>query len=351
MKRFPRATALHLVLVAALAFAPRGAFASPPAAANGPTAAELATARQLFAEALAAQDQGRCGDAILIYERIAKIAVSPVLYLRLGTCNEALGRVVEAINAFELATQEAEKKRDTEVIAESRAHLVKLRSKVARLAVHVPTDADGVEIAIDGRPVSAALAGATMLVDPGRRHVVVRAANYEKAFEADVAAAPEQPAMVTADLGKKIAAPTPAIAPPPAAPLAPKPASDPVKALPPEAPPDRIPGAIAGGVTAAVGLGAVISGLSAHAKFGEFLTENANPKPGSRASRERLHDSGQAAALVSTVLTGAFVVGAGVTVYLLANPPRKTSAVAARRTAFAPWIASTGGGLVVGGDL
>jgi hypothetical protein len=351
MKRFLRATAL---LLAALSVAPRVAFAGPPAPASGPTAAELATARLLFAEALAAQDQGRCADAIPIYERIAKIAVSPVLYLRIGTCNESLGRVVEAINALELATQEAEKKRDAEVAKESRAHLAKLRLKVARLAVQVPEGAEGVEIAIDGRAVSAALAGTTMLVDPGRRHVVVRAANYEKAFETDVATAAEQPATVTADLGnKKVAAP--AIAPPPpvavAAPIPPKLASEPAKMPLPEAPPDRLPGLVAGGITAGVGIGALISGLIAHSRFDEFLMENSNPRPFSHDARQHLHDSGEAAALVSTVLTGAFVVGAGFTMVLLVNPPRKTGATTARRASLSPWITAASGGLVVGGEL
>lgn len=354
MKRPLRATAL---LLAALSAEPRVALAGPPSPTSEPTAAELATARQLFGEALAAQDQGRCAEAIPIYERIAKIAVSPVLYLRIGTCNELLGRVVEAINALELATQEAEKKHDAEVATESRAHLAKLRSKVARLAVQVPEGAEGVEITLDGRAVSAALAGATMLVDPGRRHVVVRAANYEKAFEADVATAAEQPSIVTADLGaKKVAAPTIAIAPPPAvaaapAPSPPKVVAEPVKPQPVEAQPNRVPGAIAGGVTLGVGIGALISGLIAHSKFDEFLMENSNPRPLSHDARQRLHDSGEAAAMVSTVLSGAFVVGAGLTVVLLVNPPRKTSAATARRASLSPWIAAAGGGLVVGGEL
>lgn len=349
MKRLPRATAL---LLAALSAAPRAALAGPPAPAAEPTAAELATARLLFAEALAAQDQGRCADAIPIYERIAKIAVSPVLYLRIGTCNESLGRVVEAINALELATQEAEKKRDTEVAKESRAHLAKLRPKVARLAVHVPEGAEGVEITIDGRAVSAALAGAPMLVDAGRRHVVVRAANYETAFEADVTAAADQPATVTADLGKKVAAPAPApsIAPPPA-PIPPRLALEPLKMPLREAPPDRSPGLVAGGVTVGVGIGALISGLIAHSRFDEFLMENSNPKPHSLDARQRLHDSGEAAALVSTVLSGAFVVGAGLTVVLLVNPPRKTAATTAKRASLSPWFPTAGGGLVVRGEL
>lgn len=353
MTRPTPASALLIVALATLAAAPRLALAQPAAAAAPePTAPELATARLLFAEALAAQDQGRCAEAVAIYQRIAKITVSPVLYLRIGTCHESLGHVVEAINAFELATQEAEKKRDTAVATEARAHLARLRPKVAHLAVQVPADAEGIAIILDDRPVSAALAGATMVVDPGRRHVVVRASNYERAFEADVAATAEQPSTVTADLGKKkaIASVSAAVIAP--APLASKPVAEPVKAPPPEPAANRIPGAIAGGVTGAVGLGALISGLIAHAKFDEFVMENANPRAGSLAGRQRLRDSGEAAALASTVLTGVFIAGAGVTAYLLVNPPRRSlAASAARRPALAPWIAATGGGVVVRGDL
>lgn len=352
MKRLLRATALVL---AALSASPRRALAEPPSPAL-PTAAELATARQLFSEALAAEDHGRCADAVPVYERIARITVSPVLYLRLGACHEALGHVVEAINAFELAAQEAEKKRDVDVAKESRARLVKLRPRVARLAVHVPEGAEGVEIVIDDRPVSAALAGATVLVDPGRRHVVVRARNYESAFEADVAASAEQPLTVNVDLGgKKVAeAPAPpaaAAAAPAPAPVAPQPAVPPPRPLPPAAPPDRFPGYVAGGATVGVGVAALVTGLVAHSKFAEFVIENGNPKPGSHAARERLHDSGQAVALASTVLTGAFIVGAGVTAYLLANPPRRAITLMPRRTAVAPWAGPTSGGLVFGGDL
>jgi hypothetical protein len=356
MKRQIRAIAL---LVLALSASPRGARADPPAP---PAAADLATARQLFSEALAAEDQGRCAEAIPVYERIARIAVSPVLYFRLGVCNEALGRVVEAINAFELAAQEAEKKRDADVTKEARARLAKLRPRVARLAVRVPRGAEGVEIVIDDRPVSAALADAPLLVDPGPHHVVVRARSHARAFAIDVTAAADRPVTVSADLGEmRVAAPAPEPGPA-ASPIAEAPRTrspeapstlpaEASKALHAEAPPDRWSGYLAGGATVGVGLGALVSGLVAHARFQEFLIDNGNPKPGSRPARERLHDSGQAAALASTVLTGAFLVGTGLTAYLLANPPGKASASLPRRAAFAPWAGPTGGGLVLGGDL
>lgn len=353
MIKRPRATALLLVALAvaiaiAIALSPRRARAEGPAAE--PTAAELATARRLFGDALAAEDQGRCAEAIPIYQRVARIAVSPVLYLRLGICSEALGHLVEALNAFELAAQEAEKKRDADVGKEARARLAALRPRVARLAVHLPDDAAGVEILIDDRPVSAALAGAPILVDPGRRHVFVRAANYEGTFEADVAAVAERAAMVNVDLGHRKAAPLAASRAAEA--LSPAVAA-PARALPAEAPPSRLPGYVVVGVTAAVGIGALVSGIIAHDRYDEFVMMNANPRPGSHEERARLHDSGQASALASTLFTGAFLAGAGLTVYLIVSPSPTRGALDAmsRRAAFTPWAGPTGGGLVLGGDL
>jgi hypothetical protein len=347
-----RRTRAFLLLVAvAAASSPPSALAqpAPPSAApSAPTAEELATARQLFAAALEAEDKGRCADAIGIYERIAKIAVSPVLYFRLGTCHEALGHVVAAVNAFELAVQEADRKRDADVAKESKAHLEKLRPKTARLAIRVPADAEGVKITLDDRPVSAALAGATMVVDPGPRHVVVRAENYEKAFEADVPTAPGEAADVTADLGAKKAAALPpplsasaSVAPPP-------PAMAMASAVPPPAlAPNRVPAYAVGGGALATGIVALATGLAAHAKFDEFLIENTSPKPHSFHARQDLHDAGQTLGLASTALTGVAVGGMAVALVLYLVPPASRPA----RASWRPWIGAGSGGLILEGPL
>ena len=129
-----------------------------PAGPAPASAAELSAARQLFGEALQAKDHGDWKGALERYERISKITVSPVLYFHMGACHEALGHVVEAINAYELASQEAQKKRDREVGKESKAQLDKLRPQVAFLTLTLlPEGMEDVSISLDGTPVRTAL--------------------------------------------------------------------------------------------------------------------------------------------------------------------------------------------------
>ena len=71
---------------------------------------------------------------------------------------------------------------------------------------------------------------------------------------------------------------------------------------------------VAGGVTVALILGAVVTGIVANSKHSTF--ESINGQPGHSASEiDSARSSGKSMALVSTVLTGAAIVGAGVTVY------------------------------------
>ncbi len=168
--------------------------------------------------------------------------------------------------------------------------------RAARLAVRVPEGAEGVEIVIDDRPVSAALADAPLLVDPGPHHVVVRAQprailhggrHRRRRGAGDGERRPREQEGCAARPEPRPAAPPPAAEAPKAI------HAEAPRATPAEATPDRWRGYLAGGVTAGVGVGALVSGLVAHARFQEFLIENGNPKPGSRPARERSTTAGR----------------------------------------------------------
>lgn len=325
------------------------------AAPRRPSAAELASARRLFAEALAAEDQGRWAAALELYERVSKVAVSPSLWYHLGVCHEALGHVIEALNAFELAVSGATARGETALAKESRSRLEKLREKVAKLVLHLPDDAEGVRIEIDGEPVNPALAGAAILVTPGERRVVVKAANYSGELDTTVLA--EVGAVVELklhdDLGPKRSR-TPAQ---PAVLARPAPARE------ADAGPDHLPAYVAGGATLALAAGALITGIAADNTRDVFLAKNENPAPGSLDERRSLRARGQALAITSTVLTGAAVVAGGLTAYLLwpsstpgaASPrtagPRAPASRAPSSASAAPWIGAEGGGIVVWGAL
>lgn len=338
--------------------APRPALAqaappAPPGAAEPapPSAAELSAARQLFGEALDAEDHGDWKGALERYERIRKVTVSPVLYFHLGACHEALGNVVEAINAYELASQEAQKKRDRDVAKESKAQLDKLRPRVALLTLTLlPEGMDDVSIALDGTPIRAALAGTAMPINPGKRHLVVRSESHEKVVELDLDAAAGSASSITADLGaKKAVAPAlpdkGVVPPPPPLPL------KVIVAPPPQAPApaaNRTPAYLVGGGALALGAGALVTGLLAHGKYTAYIEQNAKPEQFPKVQRVELRDSGRALAVVSTALTLGAVVAGGVSVYLFTATPRAARPV---KAALSPWIGPGVGGLSLVGEL
>ncbi|WP_437659382.1 hypothetical protein [Sorangium sp. So ce1182] len=358
----PPAAASAPLSVVGSAPPPAAASAPPPAAATSapppaaaprqPSAAELASARRLFALGLAAEDQGRWAEALEAYERIRKIVVSPSLLYHLGACHEALGHVVEALNAFELALSGATARRELALARESRARIEKLRVRTSQIVLRLPEDAAGVHVEIDGEPINPALVGAAILVTPGERRVVVRAENYEARFEAAVQAETGAVVELRAELGsRRPVAPARPLALTRAAPLrapAPGPRISPVAVV---------------GAAAALAAGAVVTGVIAYDVRHTFLKKNANPAPGSLDERQALRDRGQALAITSTVLTGAALVAGGFATYLFwpSSSPRAAPADTAGRlarparapgpTALSPWIGLDGAGVAVRGAL
>jgi hypothetical protein len=92
-----RGLSVGVILMAALAAGAttRGVRAQDgPEARPLPTAAELATARQWFAQGLKAEDQSQWAEALKLFDRVVKVAASPVVHYHVGFCNEQLGHVV-----------------------------------------------------------------------------------------------------------------------------------------------------------------------------------------------------------------------------------------------------------------
>lgn len=326
--------------------APPAAVASDtaaPAAPHKPSAAELASARRLFALGLAAEDGGRWAEALETYERISKIVVSPPLWYHLGVCHEALGHVVEALNAFELAASGAAARNELALARESRARREKLRVKTSQIVLQLPEDATGVRVEIDGEPIHAALVGAAILVSPGARRVVVEAENYAARFEASVQAETGAVVELRADLGRKRS---------PAVLLSSAPAPGP-----------RISPVVVVGTAAALAAGAVVTGAIAYDVRHSFMKKNANPAPGSMGERQALHDRGKALGVTSTVLTGAALIAGGFATYLFwpSSSPAAPPDAAGRRlapaprtpgpTALSPWVGADGAGVAVQGVL
>lgn len=147
-----------------------------PAPKREATKEELAAARQLFKEAKDLETEGEWEEALSRLERVGKVKMTPQVRFHIALCQENVGRWVDAINGFELAAQEAlklgEKGKDVAEAAPPRAE--KLRAKVPTLKLTVEGKVRTSKVFIDGAPVSLALAGTLIPVDPGDHRIEVR---------------------------------------------------------------------------------------------------------------------------------------------------------------------------------
>lgn len=333
-------TAVACVAVVASARS-RMAFAQvAPARAAPPSPAELAAARQLFGEGLRASDAGRWREALGAFQRVERIITSPQVHYQIGVCHERLGELVEALNEFEMAIQEAEVKRAPDVVRESRAHADAIRRKVARVVIRVPPDAKGVSVTIDGRPIHVALLGTAMPVNPGDRAIAVRAENYASAFTTTLRLGPNDERAIDATLGEKKKKPTATAHPPPPPPTA-------APSPPPLPKRSYVPVIITGSVTFALTVGATATGIAAHADYTQYIRENATPPTTPKAEREALRSAGIGKAWASTALTLASLAGAGVTIYFVVRAPESPGP----RVSWAPWASPDGGGVSLRGSL
>lgn len=327
--------------VQGVAMAAGAAEGTPGAAQEKPTAAELASARRLFNQALGAEDRGRWAEALEIYERVSRVAVSPSVHYHMGVCHEELGHLVEAINAYELAISSAESRREIALGRESRARLDAVRARTPSLTIALPDGAEGVSIELDGQPLNAALAGAPVPINPGERRVTVRADSHARPYEITLRVAAGDTHELRADLGPKKA-------PPASQATIAAPKRLPAPAPPPPPAPNRLPGFITGGAAIVLAAGAVATGVAAYGLREEYLEQNANPTPGSRDRRESLRNQGQALAITSTGLSGGALIAAGLATYLLWPSSPAAPKSSARIT---PWVGPTGAGIGVGGAL
>lgn len=152
--------------------APLHAQDAPPE--KEPTGEELAAARALFSEAKDLEAAGEWKKALKRLQKVAKIKMTPQVRFHIALCHENLGRLVEAINGYELAAQEAQAVGAQDVIDNAPPRAEALRARVAHLVLEVSGKVRVSKIYLDDREVSLALAGTKIPVDPGSHRVEVR---------------------------------------------------------------------------------------------------------------------------------------------------------------------------------
>ncbi len=142
----------------------------------------LEQARRAFAEGEAAEARGDCATAIERYAAVAAVKETAAVRLRIGRCQERLGRMMDALAAYDRARELARADAQaldvaTQVATDLRARIPTVQVRVARGVVGATVKIDGVDV-----PPGAGPRG----VDPGQ-HVVVAEApgrvRFENTFE------------------------------------------------------------------------------------------------------------------------------------------------------------------------
>jgi tetratricopeptide (TPR) repeat protein len=190
---------------------PASGLAAPTEEGGTYQAKDLRTAEELFNEGVRLNSYGRPEEALACFERAYRLVPKPLVLFVMGRLYESLGRPAEAADALErvlaggsLSEKQAE---------EARATLSRSESVVARLSLDTDVPA---RVLIDGVEVARTPLRRTLLVDPGRPHLLTLVA----------LGLPEAHRSVTFSEGSKntiviaLRPPVPPVAATPAAPLA-----------------------------------------------------------------------------------------------------------------------------------
>jgi hypothetical protein len=145
---------------------------STPAPA-APSAEELAAARELWTKGLELEKQKDWAGALATFESVGKVRMTPQVRYHIGLASEQLGKLVDALNAYQLAIQEARQLGDKarDVLENTPPRIEVLRGRVAKLRLTVTGTIRTSSLFLDGRKLSLALLDHEIPVDPGQ-HVI-----------------------------------------------------------------------------------------------------------------------------------------------------------------------------------
>lgn len=346
-----------LLITMALSFA-----SSICSAALAPAPPDAKAARDHFDKGIAAYEERRFGDAVEEFEAAYRISGAFKILFNIGQVSVALGRPVDAVDAYDKylklggATVPAERRKEVQLEIEHQL------ARIGTLAVR--TVPEGAEVRIDG-----ALVGKTPLPRAARlpvgRHTVeaILAEHAPQLREVEIAGRAEVGVELT--LKPLAAAPAPEVAKP--APTPPSPAVIPVMILPPPAPapatepttvtarpsPVRAEGAgppsdpvnwqrVIGSVVAVAGLGvATVGGVMAYKGINQ--TDEARERLGGAQTGEEYdlikpeYDAAKHRAQVGWIVAGIGAAGVVGGILLVATAPERRSSLA-----LAPWTGSQG---------
>lgn len=297
----------------------------PSLAAAAPSASDRAAAEVLFDEAIRLLDAGDAAGACPKLEESQRLDPGVGTLLYLADCYRAVGRTASAWATFREASYAAEAARQPDRVAVANAEADKLKPSLSYVTLVVADpETAGLEVQRDGEPVSRALWGSPLPLDPGE-HQIAATAPGKTAWSKTVVV-PKGPVTLSIDVPALEAAPaataaTPTPPPPsPAAPAVPDSSSDPGSSR-----------ATWGWV--AIGVGG--AGLVVGSVFGVLASQDnkaaddeCRPDDATLCNSKGvdLADSAASKAMVSTVAFGVGLAAATTGVVLLLTAPSKDTA-------------------------
>ncbi len=321
---------------------------------------ESAGARVAATQGFTAFQAGNWQQALDMFKRAESLVHAPPHLLFMARAHEKLGHLVEARELYMKVTKEniapnAPKAfQEAQVSAQQELPVIEPRIPTPTIKLTGVAEGEAVEVKLDDKVIPAALVGLPYPTNPGKHTLTARAeGKSSKPKGIDVTEGSHDTIEIALEPD-----PTATLAPPVTKPEAPPPAATvtPTGTAPATPEHDRgersrpVPMAvwIGVGVTGVLVLSATATGIAALSKRSKF--DGINDESHAEDAKQAAHDDATSMGLVNTVLTGAAVVGAGITTYLFFTRPE----VAAGRDArlrVSPWVAVGGGGLTVGGAL
>jgi hypothetical protein len=301
---------------------------------------DVAVADALYREARELMDQKKYEEACKKFEESHRLDPATGTLLNLAACHEAMGRLASAWREYGEAQLAARRDQREDRVRYAEERVRALEARLSKLSVIVPPESnvDGLEVRLDSAMIGAAAWGMAAPIDGGR-HKIDAVAPGKKPWQTEITVRNE---------GDNLTVRIPALEDAPQAPAVPgagTPATPGGSSVPPER--DQlelerpIPASVwvSGGLTLGFAAVAGITGSIYLSRRSDY--NRVNEQPGaSEEERDQARKDAAFPGLVSTIATGAAIVGAGVTIVLYATRPERPKAQVGLRPA-------AGGGSVV----
>jgi hypothetical protein len=337
----------------ALLFSATVTAASAPALAQSDQ--DRSAARSAALEGIKAYKEGRHTEAVDLLSRAEGVVHAPTHLLYLARAQQALGRLVEAREAYRKVVNETLPPSAPSVFVEAQeqavAELESLEPRLPKLKVVVSgAESGNVTVVIDGKPLSRAAIGVSIPVNPGQHAVVASAEGFaEERRTVELAERASetlelrlQPATSAAASGPQEAATSASVATHAPTQAATEPSSRAIWAY-----------ALGGGGLALAATGGVFGFLAV--QQGKDAEDDPNLCPNKVCTPEGDDEveSAETKALVANIGIGAGLALVGVGAYLLfTGGSSEENPQSARRTVLVtPDVASNGFGLSVSGGF